>query len=931
MFAETPAKVTTLQNEITSQPEVDTPNRQRILKELIQIINTTEPHGPFGQFLEVPESTPDTRHQRLRSHLSLEGKQFAKTVFQNLETFLSEHHADINNPPFTVEEIQGALRELLNMNFDGAEVDRRALFLIVSSVRCRLLRVQRQLAREQADPQLEVARNELPLNESIYIGIKDGRLTTKEQRDSVFDVISETVETYQEQIDHLSDPTFQELVELSAPINIPELFSHIQDQTKTLGVKHMEALLVQSRELSWRRSDDLGSLYHRRDTFGFIVLEKLIAYARNVPPNLTVYTDLAQPSFLSTPPETLEASQPETKKRRLGIPRRLRRALIIGLLSLADVAAILTAPYAIAVGQAVTGQTEAHAPDLDEDLREEMLNGANTISTTPWWLTGNNEESEIVVTDESTPTLELTSTEESPTETVVTATTQATTGTINTATPESIVPTTTLTPSPTPDTLMNVSNVIQEEQSDPTATLPPTETASATLTSTLPSTATETFPTPTPTLTETPAPSEEVEPITNPVEYFLGGEFDAVKTQLRETRLGFQQLESAPAGFIEVTQDNISFYVPENLEPRFYYLYSPLTVARSLGAFDVPEADRAAFLESRINDHQLTFLIAGLDYRPEYAGGSAGFIGRSDAPMIVSIDIQTGELTVVSIARDTWSPEVAREFGNSRANSEISVMSWVHANENGQLVATDPAFSRYIAENICGCMIDGVLQFNFQSIAEYIDMLYPNGMTITVPETINDTSFGFYIEAGERTINGETAVNYMRTRYASAGGDESRQGRQRLILETLLRGMAREIKNNPLNAPNIISDFLGATEDAFARFDAQRQLVDSNDPSENTNAGMMRSFGITPFQVVAHMNNIMGTITSPEAVGSLVSTFTQGTGQEMIEIYGEGGGITMIQIDGNNTNSASYSSDRNYWQPARQLIGEALGFEVIPG
>lgn len=229
-----------------------------------------------------------------------------------------------------------------------------------------------------------------------------------------------------------------------------------------------------------------------------------------------------------------------------------------------------------------------------------------------------------------------------------------------------------------------------------------------------------------------------------------------------------------------------------------------------------------------LNQKTINLLLLGLDQ----THGSNEFIdfghfgfGRSDVIKIVSFDPSTFRLTIISIPRDVYAPEVIHTHSNvNRANVAPMqpVIETYAANTNlnrlsekevADRQSSNYALLRKIAESATGLPIDMVLKFNFDIVAGYqegdktvngiIGDLFPEGLEIDVPSEILDTTWQIpvneggkkladgksylHFPAGKQTMNPKQLLRYARTRETTS--DYDRAARQTQVITTALKNL----------------------------------------------------------------------------------------------------------------------------------------------
>jgi len=173
-------------------------------------------------------------------------------------------------------------------------------------------------------------------------------------------------------------------------------------------------------------------------------------------------------------------------------------------------------------------------------------------------------------------------------------------------------------------------------------------------------------------------------------------------------------------------------------------------------------------------------LVLGVDTRAN--SGEGVEIGRTDSIMIVSIDPQREQISVLSIPRDLYLNVPGQ--GRLRANT---VVRNAELNNPGSGLA----IMQESIENTFSVEIHHIVRVNFEGFIEVVDAL--GGIEVEVPNRVVDTQFPLPDDSGTKTVifepglqwmDGERALEYARTRQADS--DYARASRQQKVLEAIL-------------------------------------------------------------------------------------------------------------------------------------------------
>jgi len=146
----------------------------------------------------------------------------------------------------------------------------------------------------------------------------------------------------------------------------------------------------------------------------------------------------------------------------------------------------------------------------------------------------------------------------------------------------------------------------------------------------------------------------------------------------------------------------------------------------------------------------MNILILGVDsgMGREWGRNSA----RSDINMILHINPETHQSTIVTIPRDLWVPITGHNDGKI----------------NGAHAMGGPELAVETFENFSGLEIDNYIITDFDGFVPLIDFL--GGVTIEVNEDLADGFSGSYLSKGVHHLNGEQALALCRNRHRKGDG-----------------------------------------------------------------------------------------------------------------------------------------------------------------
>lgn len=192
--------------------------------------------------------------------------------------------------------------------------------------------------------------------------------------------------------------------------------------------------------------------------------------------------------------------------------------------------------------------------------------------------------------------------------------------------------------------------------------------------------------------------------------------------------------------------------------------------------------------------HALNLLLLGTDRRSELAttgseARSAEWLPgaqRSDAMMLVHLDADRDEVTVISLPRDSW----------------VDVPGYGPAKINAAFSYGGPSLAVRTVEQLTGVRIDHLAVVDWEGFRELTDAV--GGITVEVPDTVVDSARGITWTAGQHELDGQQALDYVGQRYGLPGGDLDRVRRQQVVLATLA-----EESLEMRSSPGLALDFVG--------------------------------------------------------------------------------------------------------------------------
>ena len=216
----------------------------------------------------------------------------------------------------------------------------------------------------------------------------------------------------------------------------------------------------------------------------------------------------------------------------------------------------------------------------------------------------------------------------------------------------------------------------------------------------------------------------------------------------------------------------------------------------------------------------LNLLLLGSDTRTGRNGAIGGRTGCacSDTIMLAHISPGHGNITVVSIPRDTVVPLYACSPWRGLPGQPAD--PYAVERINATLAAGGPECVRETIEQQTGVYVNDVVMLNFSGFENVINDV--GGVNVCLPFAIHNVitaseGSGLHLEAGRHHINGRVALEFWRTRYNVAdGSDIARIARDQYLMAQIVKGVLHSgLLRSPTKIFTVIADVANAmTTDA---------------------------------------------------------------------------------------------------------------------
>jgi LCP family protein required for cell wall assembly len=170
-----------------------------------------------------------------------------------------------------------------------------------------------------------------------------------------------------------------------------------------------------------------------------------------------------------------------------------------------------------------------------------------------------------------------------------------------------------------------------------------------------------------------------------------------------------------------------------------------------------------------------TYLLVGNDGRGDLTPEERNRLGtgssegqRTDSIILVHVPDGDGPRALISVPRDSFLPIPGQ--GENKVNAAFAVGG--------------PELLVETLEQRTGLRIDGYAEIGFAGFAGVVDSL--GGVDICVPFDMDDPKAHINLQEGCQTLDGPTALGYVRARYSDPRGDLGRAERQRQFLGAIM-------------------------------------------------------------------------------------------------------------------------------------------------
>jgi LCP family protein required for cell wall assembly len=205
-----------------------------------------------------------------------------------------------------------------------------------------------------------------------------------------------------------------------------------------------------------------------------------------------------------------------------------------------------------------------------------------------------------------------------------------------------------------------------------------------------------------------------------------------------------------------------------------------------------------------IGGDPLNILVMGSDSRVGAGNdidGQTDIGQRSDTTILVHVSADRKTVYGVSLPRDAMvtRPDCKGDNGKTIPGAEQQIF-------NAAYSLGGPACTARQVESLTGLYIDHYVSIDFNGFKDMVDAVH--GVSVCIPEDVNDTAHHITLHKGTQELDGQSALNYVRERYAlSSNSDIGRMKRQQAFIASMIN---KVVSAGTLTRPSRVYNFLKA-------------------------------------------------------------------------------------------------------------------------
>ena len=215
------------------------------------------------------------------------------------------------------------------------------------------------------------------------------------------------------------------------------------------------------------------------------------------------------------------------------------------------------------------------------------------------------------------------------------------------------------------------------------------------------------------------------------------------------------------------------------------------------------ETDHQVKKQPLSDGEPLNILVMGSDSRAGPGNdidSETGIGERSDTTILVHISADRKTVYGVSLPRDAMvaRPECENDAGETVPAADPEIF-------NDAYSLGGPTCTVAQVESLTGIYIDHYVTVDFNGFKEMVEAVH--GVTVCIPEDVDDSKHGITFEAGTQELDGQQALDYVRERSSTPNADIGRMKRQQAFVASMIN---KVVSADTLTKPSRVYSFLKA-------------------------------------------------------------------------------------------------------------------------
>jgi LCP family protein required for cell wall assembly len=204
-----------------------------------------------------------------------------------------------------------------------------------------------------------------------------------------------------------------------------------------------------------------------------------------------------------------------------------------------------------------------------------------------------------------------------------------------------------------------------------------------------------------------------------------------------------------------------------------------------------------------IGGDPLDILVMGSDSRAGAGNdidGQTDIGERSDTTILVHVSADRKTVYGVSLPRDAMvrRPDCEGPDGETVPGAELDMFNAAYSLAGATCTVAQ-------VEELTGIYIDHYVTLDFNGFKDMVEAVH--GVTVCIPEAVDDSAHGITFEAGTQELDGQQALDYVRERSSTPNADIGRMKRQQAFMASMIN---KVVSAGTLTRPSRVYNFLKA-------------------------------------------------------------------------------------------------------------------------